>query len=342
MVPTSSVVEFIRVRDVLDRYQLPGPHASVVLPVPPPGAAGGDLRARWHAIRNNLQHDGATDAMRAHLDGLVEIVPPHGETVLLTADEESAAWCVLREPATHSTRHVGEVPWLLPALAEVTSRVELVGAVVDRVGGDLFVLRHDGPEEAGTVSGEDEFVHKSAQGGWSQPRYQRHAEVVWDRNATSVASALADLAHRQHADTVMLTGDERAVGLVRQHLNGTAGVVAHAVAAGGRHEPGSPARLNRSGLEVARSRHEREVAGELTKLREELGQQDLGIDGIVMTLEAIAENRVATLYVRPADATFPLYDVAAKDALERGARVVVSHDVVCRDGIGALLRFPYH
>jgi len=242
---------------------------------------------------------------------------------------------------TGSSWHVGRVPWLIPALATLDARETVVGAIIDRVGADLVILSARGAEPAGEVTGDDEFVHKTTRGGWSQPRHQRHSEVIWDRNAHLVGTALADLGEQRSAGLALITGDERAVGLVAHRLDQAHEIEAITVERGGRHEPDTATRLNSAAMEMMQQRHATRVRDQLERLDEELAQQDRAIDGVLMTLEAISEDRVATLFVDPEEAQYPLFDVAAMDALDHGAQVVVVPGLGRRDGIAARLRFPY-
>jgi hypothetical protein len=337
MIPAT---EIVAVSDVLERYQLPGPHATVVMPVPKPGEPSGDLRDRWHAIRTNLEHDGATPAILEHLDALSAEVRADTRTVLLTASDESGAWCALGCHVPMSQWHTGRIPWLLPVIGSLGTHQPVIGAIVDRVGADLLVLSRRGSDPAGGVVGDEEFVHKTTRGGWSQARHQRHSEVVWDRNAELVAASIADLGARTPATLAMITGDERAEHLVAAHLDRNHRIEVRVAECGGRHEPGTTPRLHDAAMEWLDERHLTRVHTRVGRLEEELGQQDRAIDGVLLTLDALSERRVATLFLDAGTTSYPMHDIAARDALVQGADVVLAPDLGCRGGMGALLRYP--
>ena len=78
------------------------------------------------------------------------------------------------------------------------------------------------------------------------------------------------------------------------------------------------------------------------RLAEELGQQDLAVDGEVHTLQAIADHRVSTLFVDAdtwADHTH--IDETVRAAHADGATVCPASIPDLNDGVGALLRRAY-
>ena len=225
-------------------------------------------------------------------------------------------------------------------------RTNPVDQAVDRIGADIYSVDSLDITSVATIDGEDEQIHKSASGGesggWSQKRHQRHSEVLWERNAALVAAEIQSQVADLGADAIMLTGDDRAVRLVESDLihERVDAIARHQ--AGGRHEPGTVERLLRASLDERRDRAAAAVAADLAKLREELGQHDLAIDGSIHVLEAIAENRVGTLFVDIVEGRRDEHvDAIVRTALDHGAQVVVGDDFGVRDGIAALLRVPY-
>lgn len=340
MNPVSHAVEIFDVGDVRERYHVSGPHVTVVMPVPEPGAHGGGVRERWPALRNDLGHDGSTPAMLGHLDALVGDLQTAAPTALLSANDQSAVWRAVSDPVARSRWQVGPLPWLLPVLGELDLQMPVIGAVVDRRGADLLVLSPGGPEPAGLVTGEDDSVHKTSRGGWSQPNLQRHAEVVWERNAERVATAISSLSDRSTVRIALVTGDERAAALVAEKLERTHALECRVEHHGGRHEPDTAHRLHEAATDWLRRRHTTRLRGRLDRLEEALGRQDRAVDGVSMTQRAITERRVETLFLADDLAEYPLFDAAARDAFDQGAHVVLAPSISCRDGIGALLRYP--
>lgn len=331
---------------VLARYDRPGPHATVVLPIPVPGRARNDLDKRWHATKANLRHLGATDRVLQHVEDAVGALAQCGFDALITADEHDAAYCWLTNSDSDidvgEMIHVGPHPTLAPAIAEIDRRPSVVCAAVDRVGADVFVVDHAHIEHVNSTDGERDGIHKSAGDGADQARNQRHSEVIWDRNADLVAAAIADRITRGAATPVTLTGDGRAIELVTRHL-AAAGIrnVQH-VSAGGRHESATRRRLLEAAMTVAANAQSNAIEHDLERLREELGQRDLAVDGDVHTREAIADARVATLFVDSGRwREHPHLDETIHAAGAQGGSVVVAPAPDIADGLAALIRRPY-
>ena len=328
-------------KEIISRYHRPGPHATIVLRLPFHGEVGDDLDKRWSATRTQLSHLDAPDQVLEHLDRAIEHLPRCGYHAVITADSDDAAYCWLTTSHEPVTR-VGAHPALALALAEIDRRPHCVGAVVDRVGADLFAIDHTDIEATGSVDGESDGIHKSSGDGADQARTQRHSEQVWSRNALQVADALAAPAGARKASVVVVTCDVRASHLVAEHLEGRRHLtVAHANA-GGRHEPTSPARLLAAAMEASARIQRADTDERVARVMEELGQHDRGVDGDVTTLQAIEDGRVKTLYVDVDRWTdIDHLDDTIKAATDTGADVVVGAAPALNDGIAAFLRVPY-
>lgn len=336
---TTPIVELKSVSDVSKRYQSPGPHATVVMRRVLPGEHGDDRHIRWHAIQSDLRHQQADDAMIKCLDDARDQLDRRGVHVLLTANADSAAFCWLTDHEVPSTIRVGPFPDLLPALVELSDRAPVIGAIVDHKGADLFRLGHLDLLEVTSVKGADVSTHRHT--GGDQAGFQRRAAQVYERNADLIAKKLADNAAQVGAKLIVLTGDDREVASVQQHLDDHRFAV-RVVQAGARHESDSPDRLHQAAREAAlaeRGRHRDEA---VERLAEELGQHDLAVGGQAATEAAIAEGRVETLFLDTALlAEMGNVDSMTKQALELGANVVLAPDIPAPDGIAGLLRYAY-
>jgi hypothetical protein len=96
-----------------------------------------------------------------------------------------------------------------------------VVAEVSREHGEIRLYRAGagGPAAVQEVEGETEHVHKFHGGGWSELRFQHHTEDVWRRNADEVAGEIDRVASASGARLIVLAGDIRARGLVRDQLS---------------------------------------------------------------------------------------------------------------------------
>ena len=330
--------ELSSIDDVLARYQRPGPHATVVMEFPAPGQAGDDRMVRWHVRRAELADAGAAAASLDALNTLVERLEPRGETVLLTTDGTDAAYCWLTDHTVGHLAHVGPCPWLLPALDEVIDRTPVIVAVVDHLGADLLELDHLDLNEIGSVKGDHVQTHRHT--GGDQAGYQRRAAAVYARNADTIARQVTEHAVHAGARLVMLTGDDREAASVTDHLD-THRFTVVTVQAGARHGPHLSERLFRAAIDESLTDRRQRRAEAVGHLRQELGQQALGVEGHDATAEAITEGRVATTFIdrtaAPDDA-----DILARDTLLYGGSVEITGDLGVRDGVAAILRYSAH
>ncbi len=328
-------------RAVLNRYRLPGPHVTVVMPIATPGRPGNNMEKRWSATRADLRHLGADEDVLRQLERTVSALPPCGYQALVTANASSAAYCWLITPTSGSMMRVADLPSLVPALIEVDRRPRVVTAAVDRVGADLAVVDHAHIESGGAVDGETEGIHKSSGDGADQARNQRHSEVIWERNASDVATQITKLVDAHSAPLVVLSGDRRAVDLVAERVTGP-NVTVRAAQAGGRREPDTGLRLLAAAISAAEDTQAAAWRADHDRLREELGQQDLAVDGEVHTLQAIADHRVSTLVIDSDTwARRSHIDETIRAADVDGAGVCLGSAPELNDGIGALLRRAY-
>ncbi|HZL02688.1 MAG TPA: Vms1/Ankzf1 family peptidyl-tRNA hydrolase, partial [Cellulomonas sp.] len=124
---------------------------------------------------------------------------------------------VLAEPPAQSLAVFGPAPALLPAVRAADESTRYLLVEVDRLGADLTWSEGSGlggaPMES--VEGGHDVLHKTNDGGTSQRRLATRAEDSWERNAQVVAAELDRVVERRHPELVLLTGDVRAVALVR-------------------------------------------------------------------------------------------------------------------------------
>lgn len=222
-----------------------------------------------------------------------------GETVLLSADDDDAAFCWLIDHTVGHLAHVGPCPALLAALDELTDRSPIIVAVVDHLGAELFELDHLDLTEIGSVEGDHIQTHRHK--GGDQSGYQRRAEGIYERNADTIARQITEHAVHANAHLVVLTGDDREAAIVTDHLD-THRFTVVSVQAGARHDPHLGERLRGAAIEQSLTHRQAGRAAAVAQLREELGRQALGVEGRDQTATAIAESRVATTFVDRASA----------------------------------------
>lgn len=326
--------------DVLERYDRHGPHLTVALRLARDGEAGDDVEARWNAMRTEIEHAVAPDDLLDTVEAVVLGLPREGATVLVTADDHDAAHLTLDDRTAGEWWERGPAPALIPAFDVLATSRPAVGAIVDRVGGEIYVDSVERIERVASIDGERDEIHKPRHGGGkSHSKLQHHAEVVWDRNAALVAAELDGVVERTGTDLVLVTGDRRAAELVAHRL-GAADV--RLVTAGGRHEPDSPDRLHDAARDAVRARHDAEVAERVDGLREELGQQDRAVAGAIASLEAISEGRADRLFVDLDHWRQVAHlEEIVRAAMRTAAEIVVGSGLDVPDGVAVTLRYPY-
>jgi hypothetical protein len=332
---------------------------------------------RWKKLRSQLEERQAPTAVLDEIGELVSEAHMAGDCLAVIADAQEIRLVdhgTPRDP--NDFGDVGYVPRLIPVIRWRQEQPTAVVVLADRRGADLFALRRSEPEQETTVEGKDYPLTKVAAGGWSQRRYQERAENTWGENAEEVALAVERLVARTEPRIVVVVGDGRAGHLIGESLSEQTRTIVRMVPRelrGG----GSPDVVADGVREVVESAVREDGDALIARLREEIGQGDLGVEGFSETATALAEAQAAVLLIAGGDdrvlwvgpdplevadgrqplvelsveepKEVPAADGAVRAALAGGAGVRV-YDVrdptapsgtkeMPRDGIGALLRW---
>jgi len=195
------------------------PIATVVLAAP---GFEGDTQARLDIrakdVRKTLEDAGLPEPVVA---AAVEAVTGHAgaDALGIVADGEGVLVTSLVDvDESEEVLQVGTLPRYVPFLRDRFERRPHVVVRADRTGAHIARVERGEVSRDTAVEGEDERISKVNAGGWSQKRFQNHAEHAWDQNAQEVADAVAREADAIDAELVVITGDDRAVHLVHDHL----------------------------------------------------------------------------------------------------------------------------
>ncbi|MDP9006388.1 MAG: hypothetical protein M3N15_05670 [Actinomycetota bacterium] len=357
--------------DLAELVALPGPFLTVLIATEA-GVEQASSRneTRWRSRRSDLAGGGAPEEVLSLVDPLVPDAHLRGEAMFVVATSDGVHH-VSHWPASpaHELARWASLPSLVPLLDLRQSLPPHVVVVADRTGADLTAVGHDQPDRTGSVDGETHHARKVQAGGWSQRRYQERAENVWEHNAKEVADAVVRLTDQVGARLVVLTGDVRAVEVLREVLPDEVAPLVQ-VLDGSRAADGAPG-VDAEQLEATLAAVSAgESAALVEKLGEEQGQGDrsaTGADAVAATL-ARAQVEVLLVHDRPDDerqawfgddatlvATSPetlrqlgvdaprsgrLVDVFVRGALGTGAGVhVVAEASRLDEGVAALLRW---
>jgi Bacterial archaeo-eukaryotic release factor family 2 len=216
--------------------ETPGPLTSVHLDTTrtAPQAAG-ELKARWDRMRADLSAAGAPADLLEDIEETVLSPSPiggrHGRTILAT-DTEILVDRVLPVPPLQESGHRGEHPQLLPLLQLIPFAVSQLLIIVDRAGADLHLRAPENPsiahgpndlgDDASIEGGHDE-LHKAHAGGgtqhgWRGSNFEARVEDSWERNADAVAATVERVLRERSPDMLLLSGDVRAMGLLKDSL----------------------------------------------------------------------------------------------------------------------------
>ncbi len=259
--------------------------------------AAREARDRWRGLRRTLASEGTPEATLDLIEealtpptgaarGRVVIANPHGILVDRT---------LMAAPTSSSAVH-GPVPALLPAALHNDEVVDHIIARVDRSGADL--VRHhwgsaDGDWHATVEGGHDDV--EVTQTGPGQSRGEARQHDSWERNAEAVAQELDRLCASEAPEVIILTGDVRAVALVKGELGQKACACVIEVPGGSRgagaHEDSFDAHVT-AALDDFRARRREKV---LARYREGHGRQDGAVTSLTDVVEVLTKGQVAEL-----------------------------------------------
>ncbi|MFC8193262.1 Vms1/Ankzf1 family peptidyl-tRNA hydrolase [Cellulomonas sp. NPDC057328] len=199
----------------------PAPFTTVYLDATRDDATGAaDVQTRWKALRRQLERDGSPEAVLAAIDDLVarptHAPGPHGR-VLVADAQEVLVDRLLTEPPAQSTAACGSVPLLLPAARAADESTRFLLVEVNRQGADYTWTDGSGllADVTETVEGDHDEMHKVGGGGWAHRRWQQRVQDSWERNVDTVAADLDRQVTERKPELVILTGDVRAVALLK-------------------------------------------------------------------------------------------------------------------------------
>jgi len=288
-----------------------GPLTTVCLDVTRADEAGDrEVRSRWNGLRRALEQQGApphTVEAIAHVVLRPTHVPgPHGRFVVAAGEEILFDRVLADAPAREEAFHDG-VPSLMPAGQATDEAVRYVLVEVDRSGADLT---WSGVEIAASstehVEGGHDVVHKVRSGDWwSSRRTAARVEDSWERNAEAVATELDHAVAEHHPELVMLTGDVRAVALIREAVGRPVAELLVEVPGGARAQGVKEDVFAANVHEVVEAYRARRREHVVARLREGLGRDDGAVTDLGHVVEVLRRGQVAELVIAEDDAGRP-------------------------------------
>jgi hypothetical protein len=279
----------------------PGPFATVYLDATPSAEAGDrDVANRWRAVRRSLERQSAPGDVLDELEAAVlrptRAAGAHGR-VLIASGGGVAVDRVLRNPPAVATGVWLPVPVLLQAALAADEAVDAWCVAVDRSGADFWPCdaggRASGARESFT--GPDDEVSKTSSPGTKRATIESRAEDSWGRNAEAVAAEIDRRVAERNPELVVLTGDVRAVKLVRAALGQEAARRTVEVAGGGRGPGVRAADFAASVEDALDSYRERRREVVLAEYRQDQGREEGAVSSVDDVVAVLSRGQVKAL-----------------------------------------------
>ncbi|MBA0053964.1 hypothetical protein E0L36_24860 [Streptomyces sp. AJS327] len=257
------------------------------------------IELRWRAARRALGEQGAEEVDLEVLDGVVGGLPdlpgPQGEALFASAGRLLGAFTLVEPPAADSAR-VLPVPDPLGVAIDRDHQLPHVVVAVDREGADVDAYPASGfePTLRRTFNGSTLHISRVRAGAEAKASFHRRTVNLWTENTGQAADDVRDAAAGVDAAVVLVAGDPKAVGLLREHLAARPPEAEVVYVEGGRTDASARESLRAS---VDAAMHEIMTARHRTvleRLEAELSG-DRALQGIPAVKEALAEGRVETL-----------------------------------------------
>lgn len=276
-------------------YDRPGPFASVYLDMRRTEASRA-LEVRRHVRCKELADQGAPPETIEAVERVVREEKEQRESgclAVFASGGEVVHSALLDGPPRAESARYAPLPHVIPLLEQRGEPVAWAVAVVNRLGAEISCVAVDGTRWGVMVSPEvDSPVHKPKGGErLSQARRQRAAEDSWRANAKKVAQFVERAAAACGAEVVVLAGDVRARGAVRDYL--AEPVLALTVESERSCGPGLEADV---AVAVASRRGERTRAA-VDRFDEQITKGGRAVEGLGAVVGALRNGQVATLLV---------------------------------------------
>ncbi|WP_309127071.1 Vms1/Ankzf1 family peptidyl-tRNA hydrolase [Microbacterium sp.] len=265
----------------------------------PQGEPPGAVESRMRSLKDRLGEAGVPDddaeAVLAALPKDIGLPAPSTRWLLVregevVADEGFAAARRGPERVTH-----GAFPEIAPLLRHRGTERRILVVETGRDGAELTFERlgRAAPEQVEQIEGEGHPITKVSPGGWSQARFQRSVEEVWQHTQSDVADAVDRIVRERRPEHVFVTGDAQARGLLLENIeDGTLDLVVE-VDADTRADGADDSALLQAIDETVSAAHDDVI----TATRDRAAEQDArnGASGLTAVVGALQQAQVDTL-----------------------------------------------
>ncbi len=275
-----------------------GPRLTAALDVSRDNENGAEeVALRWRGLRDQL-----SDVPAALLDAAEErLLRETAEGGPCERDVVVDASGVRLErifPGRRETfAHCGPLPRLTHVVTAEDARVPYALVQIDRTGADITVCTRDGEWQL-EVDGDDFEISKVRAGGWSELRYQKRSENLWERNAGEVAHFLDRVVDGTDVEVVAVAGDVRAATLLSDAVTGGTREKLHVLDGGSRGEHQPDGRLPDE-LTALLEGHAAARVRAVGQRFAEAGGHGLAVSGLADVVDALRRAQVDTLLLPP-------------------------------------------
>jgi hypothetical protein len=288
--------------DLADLVNERGSFLSLVLTTDPTVENAQQLvDVRWRSLRQDLATRDVPEGLLEEIDAIVPEAHLQGRTLGVIGNEGGVLHVEHGEdptdPDDHADGRWASLPSLFPILSWRRWQMPHLVVLIDRRGADLTAVRREAGEVHREVNAQRDPQARSKPGGWSQRRFQQRAENSWEEGAGDVAKEVVRLAERIDPRLIVVAGDVRAVGFLRDALPPELNELV-SVIDGERERDGGAGGPSADVTEILTTAVRQEEGHLLAKFEEELGQHDRGIDGADATIAALAKAQVDVLLIR--------------------------------------------
>jgi len=309
--------------DVHDLLAEPGTWTTVYTDGPqgePPGAVESRMRSLKDRLRDAGVPDDDADAVLSALPDDTGLAAPSARWLLardgeIVADEGFGSARRGAERITH-----GSFPDVVPLLRHRGGERRILVVETSRDGADLRLERlgRAEPEHAEQIEGEQSPITKVSPGGWSQARFQRSVEEVWQHTQSDVADAVDRIVRERRPEHVFVTGDAQARGLLLENIEGGTLDLVVEVDADTRADGADDQSLIDAIDETVAAAHDDAIAAARDRAAEQNARN--GASGLAEVVAALQQAQVETLLIdeRMADAADTLLALPATPWVARG------------------------
>ena len=282
-------------------YDRPGPWCSVYLPTPGDQAsAAHEIELRWRELRDRLAELGAAEEDLQAIDqevGADRGMPAEHGRALFAAHGSVALVREMCPPVTRPRAVFGQLPDLVPLLAQAPDVGPYVVVFADRAGADVEVREDCAAISVSEhVQGPVSPLGKAPRGSTAPDHQEHRAEHAWQDNARAIAARVQQIAGEHGAGMIALSGDVRMRTTVFDELG--PGWRPRTVELDGSDAPGADA-------EVVRQRAARAAAELEQAWRSDLADRyaaglanEKAVEGLEHTVESLRAGDVDSLLVR--------------------------------------------